>query len=109
DLTGAAHPRDVAGGSGNAVRCHAGDLARVDCSLACGCGWWVSREGHRVSQGHGGAWAIWRAMSGVWDSGAADCARGERIELLPDVSDGWAAARRSGAVEVAEGGLAAYG
>src|SRR2546427_5118407 len=67
----------------------------------------LSREGHRVSRGHGGAWALRQALSGVRRSRAAHRLRGERDQLLRALPDGRQAARRPGAVAPPQEELAA--
>src|SRR2546426_2890894 len=67
----------------------------------------LSREGHRVSRGHGGAWALRPALSGVRRPRAAHRLRGERDQLLCALPDGRQAACRPGAIAAAQEKLAA--
>src|SRR5437899_11653261 len=67
-----------------------------------------SRESHRLSQGDGRSWPLWRAVSEVWRQGSADslCRQGD--ELLCSLSDGRQSSCRSQFVSTLGIGLAAH-
>ena len=66
----------------------------------------LSREGHRLSRPHGRARAIQAAVPGLRRAGAAHRVRRERVQLLREMPDRRAPARRSLAVAAAQGRLA---
>src|SRR5467141_2102381 len=67
----------------------------------------VPRKGHGVPQGDGGARQVQGALPRVRLARAAHPVRGQRSELLRDLPDRRTRARRSVAVTLAQGGLAA--
>ena len=67
----------------------------------------VSGRSDGLSSGHGGAWALWAALSALWRESLADSLRGQGNELLRAVSDWWKGSGGSESVAVAWVGLAA--
>src|SRR5688500_1847260 len=68
----------------------------------------VSRKGHGVPSGDGGAWEVLSAVSRLRIARAADQIRRERSELLRDLPDWRPSAGGSVAVAAAARGLAAH-
>ena len=67
----------------------------------------LSRKGHGVPSGHGGARPVRRALPGLRCPGAADPLRRQRDQLLPALPDGEPHPRRPLAIAAAERRLAA--
>src|SRR5690606_4361471 len=85
-----------------------GDIDCLDRSFARGGGRGFPRESHSVPPGDGGPRQVRPALSGMWNEGATDPARGERDELLPHVPEWRTPAGRPRAFAFVEGRLAQY-